>query len=71
MTLMKSHVLGAVNYSARVNGIPDEVVEATRTAVRTGTSTKAAGGSARLGLMLQIVQYVDPLFDATVLPLVE
>ena len=71
MTLMKSHVLGAVNYSARVNGIPNEIVDKTRTAVRTGTSTRAAGGSAKLDLMLQKVQFIDPLFDATVLPLLE
>ena len=71
MTLMKSHVLGAVNYAARVNGIPDEVVDKTRTAVRTGTSTRAAGGSAKLDLMLQTVQHIDPLYDATVLPLLE
>ena len=38
MNLMKSHVISAVSYSARVNGIPNDIVDQTRIAIRAGTS---------------------------------
>lgn len=68
MNLMKSHVLSAVRYSARMIGMLDDIIDKTRSAIRAGTSTRAFGGSAKLDLMLQKSKYVNPMFDATVSP---
>ena len=51
--MMRPHAVAAVTYSARVNGMPDDVLEATRTIVSSATSTRANGGSATMDLLLQ------------------
>ena len=57
LDMMHSHVVSAVTYSARVNGMCDDIFDALRTVVRTATSTVAAGGSATVDLMLQKNKY--------------
>ena len=44
INMMRSHVVAAVTYSARVNGMPNDVLQETRTIVRRATSTKAGIG---------------------------
>ena len=52
LNIMRAHVVPAVAYSARVNGMPNDIVEKLRTMVRSATSTCAQGGSATLDMML-------------------
>ena len=71
LNIMRAHVVSAVTYSARVNGVPNTVLEKLRTVVRTATSTRAKGGSATMDLMLQRPKFADPMYDATTLPVME
>ena len=71
VNIMRSHVVSAVAYSARVNGMPNDIMEKLRTMVRSATSTRAGGGSAAMDMMLQKSKHADPLHDANVLPLME
>ena len=71
MNIMHARVVFFVAYSARLNGVCNEVLETTRTILRTVTSTVAAGGSATLDMMLQKSKYIDPAHAATTLPPIE
>mgnify|MGYP001157607516 FL=1 len=53
LNIMRAHVVTAVTYSARVNGVPNPILDMLRTIVRSATSTRAKGGSATMDLMLQ------------------
>jgi len=71
LNVMKAHVVSTVTYSEKVNGLRDATLEATRTMVRSATSTRAGGGSATVDMMLQSDKYVDPAYVANTLPLIE
>ena len=71
INMMHSHVVSSVTYSARVNGVSEEVFEDLRTVVRTATSTQAAGGSKSVDFMLQKNKHADPAHAAVSLPMVE
>ena len=49
INMMRAHVVLAVTYSARVNGVPTQIMENLRT--RSATSTRAFGGSASMDLL--------------------
>ena len=71
LNIMRAHVVPASTYSARVNGVPNNVLEKLRTMVRSATSTRAAGGSATVDLLLQKQKDIDPAFAGNTLPLLQ
>ena len=56
--------------SMALNGMSDKVLDDVRMMTRTATSTRAAGGSSRIDLLLQSPKDIDPSFAANSLPLI-
>ena len=69
--MMRSHVISSAAFGVKVNGINNPLLDAVRTMVRMGTTTRAAGGSARVDLVLQHKKDIDPSFMGNTLPLME
>ena len=69
LNVMKTHVQSAAMYGVRVNGITDKDLAKVKAMVRAATSTRAAGGSATIDLLLQRPKDADPIFAACTLPL--
>ena len=71
LNLIRAHVHSSAFHGTRVNGMNDKVLDDVRAMTRAATTTRAAGGSTRLDLLLQSQRDIDPSFDANCAPLLE
>ena len=71
MNLIRAHVHSSALYGTKLNGISDKTLDDVRAMTRSSTSTRAAGGSSRIDLLLQAQRDIDPAFAANCAPLLE
>ena len=71
LNLIRAYVHASALYGTRVNGMSDKVLDEVRAMTRAATSTRAAGGSSRIDLLLQGPKDIDPAFAGNTLPLLQ
>ena len=71
VNMARAIAVGAVTYGAKVNGVPNHILNHLRRMVRRCTSTRAGGSSATLDLMLQRSAKADPAYRANEAPLLK